>query len=61
MGNPVVHFEIMGKDAKRLRSFYKDAFDWEISGHVTFYVAVDDAVRRCASRIARRKKNDGAG
>ena len=84
MGNPVVHFEIMGKDAKRLRSFYKDAFDWEIGapvpgagdvdytivkpigdrrpeppgmsidggigkspegydGHVTFYVAVDDA------------------
>jgi predicted enzyme related to lactoylglutathione lyase len=84
MGNPVVHFEIMGKDAKRLRSFYKDAFDWEIgapapgagdvdytivkpigdrrpeppgmsidggigsapqgyAGHVTFYVAVDDA------------------
>ncbi|MBV9402781.1 MAG: VOC family protein [Candidatus Eremiobacteraeota bacterium] len=84
MGSPVVHFEIVGQDPKRLRSFYKDAFDWEIgsaapgagiadytivkpigdrrpeppgmsidggigkapegySGHVTFYVAVDDA------------------
>ena len=84
MGNPVVHFEIVGKDATRLRTFYKDAFDWEIGssepgagdidytivkpigdrrpeppgmsidggigkapdgydGHVTFYVAVEDA------------------
>ena len=30
MGNPVVHFEIMGKDAGRLRAFYRDAFDWRI-------------------------------
>jgi predicted enzyme related to lactoylglutathione lyase len=30
MGNPVVHFEIMGKDPKRLRKFYHEAFDWEI-------------------------------
>jgi len=24
MGNPVVHFEIIGKDARVLQSFYKD-------------------------------------
>jgi predicted enzyme related to lactoylglutathione lyase len=30
MGNPVVHFEIMGKDAKTLQEFYKQAFDWQI-------------------------------
>ncbi|HXM19165.1 MAG TPA: VOC family protein [Candidatus Tumulicola sp.] len=29
MGNPVVHFEVMGKDAKALQSFYKQAFDWQ--------------------------------
>lgn len=29
MGNPVVHFEIMGKDAPALRDFYKQAFDWD--------------------------------
>ncbi|MBV9453546.1 MAG: VOC family protein [Rubrobacter sp.] len=28
MGNPVVHFEVAGRDAKALESFYKDAFDW---------------------------------
>lgn len=30
MGNPVVHFEIVGKDVERLHAFYHDAFDWEI-------------------------------
>jgi len=29
MGHPVVHFEIIGKDAKKLRSFYGDLFGWE--------------------------------
>lgn len=30
MGNPVVHFEVIGKDAKALREFYGEAFDWTI-------------------------------
>jgi predicted enzyme related to lactoylglutathione lyase len=30
MGNPVVHFEVIGKDPAALRTFYKQAFDWEI-------------------------------
>ena len=30
MGNPVVHFEVIGKDAKALQSFYRQAFDWEV-------------------------------
>lgn len=31
MGNPVVHFEIIGKDPEPLRAFYRDIFDWEIA------------------------------
>ena len=31
MGNPVVHFEIMGKDAAALQSFYKQAFEWDVA------------------------------
>jgi predicted enzyme related to lactoylglutathione lyase len=31
MGQPVVHFEIMGKDAEQLRSYYSDLFGWEIN------------------------------
>jgi len=30
MGAPVVHFEIYGKDASKLQSFYADLFGWEV-------------------------------
>jgi len=30
MGNPVVHFEVIGKDGARLRSFYSDLFGWKV-------------------------------
>jgi uncharacterized protein len=29
MGNPVVHFEVMGKDGKSLRNFYQQSFGWD--------------------------------
>ena len=31
MGQPVVHFEVLGQDAKRLQEFYSGLFGWEIS------------------------------
>lgn len=30
MGNPVVHFEVTGKDGGKLQSFYSDLFGWKI-------------------------------
>lgn len=30
MPNPIVHFEIIGKDGPALRDFYSRMFDWEI-------------------------------
>ena len=30
MGNPVVHFEVVGRDAQALQGFYKGAFDWQM-------------------------------
>ena len=30
MGNPVVHFEVYGRNAKALQEFYSEAFGWEI-------------------------------
>jgi len=30
MGQAVVHFEVIGKDAEKLHGFYSDLFDWEI-------------------------------
>jgi predicted enzyme related to lactoylglutathione lyase len=30
MGNPVVHFEVTGKDGPKLASFFSDLFGWQI-------------------------------
>ena len=29
MPNPVIHFEIIGKDGPKLREFYQGVFDWK--------------------------------
>lgn len=31
MGQPVVHFEIVGKDSAALRSYYSELFGWEFA------------------------------
>ncbi len=31
MGQPVVHFEVIGKDGDKLRSYYSDLFGWEFN------------------------------
>lgn len=33
MPNPVVHFEIKGKDAKKLQDFYGKLFQWKIDAN----------------------------
>jgi predicted enzyme related to lactoylglutathione lyase len=33
MAAPVVHFEIMGKDGKKLQNFYGKLFEWEIDAN----------------------------
>ena len=30
MGQPVVHFEVIGKDADKLQGYYSDLFGWKI-------------------------------
>ncbi len=30
MANPVVHFEILGKDGAALQAFYRDLFGWKV-------------------------------
>jgi predicted enzyme related to lactoylglutathione lyase len=37
MGNPVVHFEVTGKDPNALQNFYKRAFGWEIQSMMPEY------------------------
>lgn len=31
MGQPVVHFEVIGKDAAKLQSYYSELFGWEVN------------------------------
>jgi len=33
MGQPVVHFEVIGKDGDRLQSYYAELFGWQIDSH----------------------------
>ena len=40
MAESVVHFEIIGKDPERLRSFYGDLFGWEFDTSGTVSEAV---------------------
>jgi predicted enzyme related to lactoylglutathione lyase len=49
MGQPVVHFEVTGKDGRALSSFFSQLFDWEI-----------DADNPMGYGIVDREKNVGA-
>jgi len=33
MGQPVVHFEIIGKDGDKLKSYYAELFGWEMDSN----------------------------
>ena len=37
MSNPLVHFEVVGKDAKALQNFYSDAFGWRMEPSTPTY------------------------
>jgi uncharacterized protein len=42
MGRPVVHFEVIGKDGKRLQEYYSQLFDWKIdAGNEMGYGSID--------------------
>ena len=43
MGQPVVHFEIIGNEPEKLRSFYGELFDWEFDTNAPVSDAVSDA------------------
>jgi predicted enzyme related to lactoylglutathione lyase len=43
MPNPIVHFEIIGKDAPRLRDYYKALFDWDANIESAVAIEVSEA------------------
>jgi uncharacterized protein len=42
MGQPIVHFEIIGTDPARLRGFFNEAFDWEFDTSGTVAEAISE-------------------
>jgi predicted enzyme related to lactoylglutathione lyase len=40
MPNPVVHFEVIGKDKAALEAFYKAAFDWQFQPVMDEYTLI---------------------
>jgi uncharacterized protein len=40
MPNPVVHFEVVGKDLKLMEGFYKDVFAWQITPGMSEYAMI---------------------
>jgi hypothetical protein len=40
MPNPIVHFEIIGKDNPVLEAFYKSAFDWQFQPVMDEYTMI---------------------
>lgn len=41
MANPVVHFEVLGKDADTLKRFYGETFQWEMDSVMPTYAMVN--------------------
>jgi uncharacterized protein len=59
MGQPIVHFEIIGKDAKKLRSYYGDLFGWEFDTSAPVAEAVSQAGNY--GFVNRNTTSDGTG
>jgi predicted enzyme related to lactoylglutathione lyase len=57
MPDPVVHFEVTGKDVAKLRKFYADIFGWKTNtDNPAHYALVPTAAR--ASTAASRRVTD---
>ena len=37
MGQPVVHFEVVGKDGEKLHRYYSELFGWEIDANNEYH------------------------
>lgn len=59
MGQPIVHFEIIGQDPQKLRSYYGDLFGWEFDTNAP--VAVPISERGNYGFVNRNTTNDGVG
>ena len=59
MGQPVVHFEVIGKEPEKLRSYYGDLFGWEFDTDAPVAPSVSEAGNY--GFINRNVTEDGVG
>jgi uncharacterized protein len=59
MGLPVVHFEVIGEEPEKLRSFYGGLFDWEFDTNALVSAAVSEAGNY--GFVERYTADDGTG
>ena len=59
MGQPIVHFEVIGQDPQKLRSYYGDLFGWEFDTSAPVAEAVSQ--RGDYGFVNRNTTPDGAG
>ena len=59
MGQPIVHFEIIGQDPQKLRSFYGDLFGWKFDTSATVAEPISDLGNY--GFVNRNTTDDGVG
>jgi uncharacterized protein len=54
MGQPVIHFEVIGKEPDRLRSYYSELFGWEFASPIgpTDYTLIERQTNAAGIGIA---------
>ena len=55
MANPVVHFEIGGRDSAKINRFYSQLFGWKIEQHGSAGTIASGRIRR----VTRKANGDG--
>jgi predicted enzyme related to lactoylglutathione lyase len=61
MGNPVVHFEVVGRDAEALQGFYRDAFGWQMRPSGPGYAMAYPGVEGGVNGVVGQAMNGGVG
>jgi predicted enzyme related to lactoylglutathione lyase len=60
MPNPVVHFEVIGKDAAELQKFYGELFEWKIdTNNPMNYGIVDNGGEGINGGVGATEQGDG--
>ena len=60
MPDPVIHFEIVSKNADKLHSFYSDVFDWKIDANNPMNYGIVDNGARASTEASEGRRTTAA-